>query len=147
MNIKEISEVIYKNNHEKGFWDERLGIPKKMIECGLFSREECEFVWKAIKAQMLMLIVSEISEAMEADRSDETARVPEETKQFIQGLEGDEFKTAFEKRIKNTFNDELADAVIRIFDVTCGGEIDLEWHIAQKVKYNKMRPHKHGKKY
>ena len=25
--------------------------------------------------------------------------------------------------------------------------IDIEWHIMQKIEYNKTRPHKHGKNY
>lgn len=144
MNIKEISKEIYENNKAKGFWEDRLNIPHKMRKSPAFTEEEAIFVEKAIKSQMLMLIVSELSEAMEADR-EEDIPITDFTKKTIEKLDAQEFKAAFETRVKNTFNDELADAVIRIFDVSFGSDIDLEWHIAQKVRYNKMRPHKHGK--
>lgn len=42
---------------------------------------------------------------------------------------------------------ELADACIRIFDMAYGYGYDLEGAIREKVDYNKLRPHKHGKKY
>lgn len=99
-----------------------------------------------------MLIVSECSEAMEADREGREANI----KGFNQMMEGwDEdhfaydngFKIAFKKTIKDSFADELADAVIRIMDLSYSKGIDLEWHIRMKMKYNSMREHMHGKKY
>lgn len=45
------------------------------------------------------------------------------------------------------FEFEMADICIRVFDM-CGWKgIDLESHIAAKMRYNSLRPHKHGKKY
>lgn len=59
-----------------------------------------------------------------------------------------EFKVRFEKDVKNTFEDELADTAIRIFDLAFEMGINLEWHIRQKIRYNAMRPKMHGgKKY
>lgn len=49
--------------------------------------------------------------------------------------------------IKDTFEDEIADAVIRLFDLAKGLGIDLEWHIQQKMEFNKTRERMHGKKY
>lgn len=66
----------------------------------------------------LALIHSEVSEALEADRK---------------GWDGN-------------FAEELADVVIRVFDL-CGSKgINLEYHILKKMEYNKTRPHKHGGK-
>ncbi|MDF2790826.1 MAG: MazG nucleotide pyrophosphohydrolase domain protein [Neobacillus sp.] len=69
----------------------------------------------------LALIHGEVSEAMEADRRNEG---------------------------KERVTEELADVVIRIFDL-CGEEgFDLENSILRKMEYNKTRPYKHGgKKY
>ena len=53
----------------------------------------------------------------------------------------------FQDYIKDSFEDEIADAVIRLFDLTEGFGIDLEKHIRMKLNYNKTRPYKHGKKY
>lgn len=41
---------------------------------------------------------------------------------------------------------ELADAVIRIFDLCGYYGIDLEDAILEKMKYNKIRPYRHGGK-
>ena len=73
---------------------------------------------------MLMLVVSELGEAIEAHRTG------------LAGLEA-----------KDTFEDEIADTVIRIFDMCEGFGIDLERHIELKLEYNRTRPYKHGKKY
>jgi len=94
-----------------------------------------------------MLIVSEVSEAMEADRrahySDWADRLPP----FMDNITDDKFKKVFIEEVKNTFEDELADTVIRILDLAYSRNIDLEWHIKQKMRYNSMREHMHGKKY
>ena len=47
----------------------------------------------------------------------------------------------------DTFEDEIADAVIRLLDLAAGLGIDLEKHISSKVQYNETRPILHGKSY
>lgn len=82
----------------------------------------------------LMLIVSEISEAMEGDRKD---------------LMDDHLPH------RKMFEVELADAVIRIFDLAGREGIDLGGAIVEKLIYNQQRPDhkkenrekKGGKKY
>ena len=49
--------------------------------------------------------------------------------------------------IKDTVEDEIADAVIRLFDIAVHLKMDLEWHIAKKVQYNAGREYKHNKSY
>lgn len=44
------------------------------------------------------------------------------------------------------FPTEIADVVIRIFDLCGGLEIDLEDAIKVKMKYNKTRSYRHGNK-
>jgi NTP pyrophosphatase (non-canonical NTP hydrolase) len=58
-----------------------------------------------------------------------------------------DFNDAFSKLVKDTFEDEIADAVIRLFDMSAGLGIDLESHIMAKLRYNANRPKMHGKKY
>ena len=147
MDLKETAKDIFENNVQKGFWNDRVSIPQKMRESALFSESDVVFVEKAIRAQMLMLIVSELSEAMESDRADDKPPITDQTRKAVENRDGEDFKQAFETRIKNSYNDELADAIIRLLDVSFGSGIDIEWHIAQKIRYNKMRPHMHGKKY
>ena len=92
----------------------------------------------------LMLITSELAEALEADRHKLSADVDT----FQQDLvEGNSFKDSFKANIKDSYEDEIADAMIRLLD-HCGYRgIDIDFHIKEKLKYNETRPHKHGKKY
>ena len=109
----------------KGFWDK--------------SRET---------ASLLMLIVSELSEAMEADRNLKYSKLPN-IERLSALVKNDDplFKTTFEERIKDTFEDELADVVIRVMDLCGGYGIDIESHVRLKMAYNALRPRLHGKSY
>lgn len=119
MKLNELAKEIHQNAKNKGFWDE--------------ERE---------MGTLLMLCVSELAEAMEADRLgfDGYAR--------LYDFENDSEQTNedFEYLIKNSFEDELADTIIRILDI-CGAEgIDIEKHIELKMKYNESRSKMHGGK-
>jgi NTP pyrophosphatase (non-canonical NTP hydrolase) len=109
------------------------------------------------KSELLMLIVSELAEAMEALRKDHYA-----DKTMVNGLYqdivihkyDDEFnimdgpwKQGFETHIKSTFEDEIADVAIRLFDLCGGLGVNLEKHVEMKMMYNSMRGYKHGKKF
>lgn len=129
MDLKLLAQEIHDNSKTKGFWDAEPNI-----------------------AQKLMLIVSELSEAMEADRKDHYA-YPKALETYMDGWDESmsdykrKYQSDFESTVKNSFEDELADAFIRILDLACYKKIDLEWHVKAKMKYNAMRPHMHGKKY
>lgn len=122
MNIKETVEEVHNCAKEKGFWDKEPNIPG-----------------------LLMLCVSELAEAMESDRKDKLANIG--TFEINVKL-GGEFKENFEEYIKDSFEDELADTIIRIFDICGGLNINIEKHIELKMKYNQMRSFMNGgKKY
>ncbi|MDD5059562.1 MAG: hypothetical protein PHY35_00335 [Candidatus Omnitrophica bacterium] len=48
---------------------------------------------------------------------------------------------------KGALAEELADCCIRIFDYCGHKKIDLEKALLKKIKYNKTRPYRHGKKF
>ncbi len=81
---------------EKGFWDAEKAIPIK-----------------------LMLIVTELAEACEADRHGDT----------------------------ENFHEELADTFIRLCDLCGYLELDIQGEIDKKMKVNAKRPKLHGKNY
>ncbi len=120
--INELAKQVHENAKSKGFFDSEKNI-----------------------GEMLCLIHSEVSEALEADRKDR------HTKSSIIGVNGwvsnADFKPSFERNVKDTFEDELADVMIRVMDLAAFKGIDLEAHIKAKMRYNAMREHKHGKKY
>lgn len=112
---------IHAANAQKGFWDEPRPI-----------------------GTLLMLIVSELAEALEADRHKKHADLNQFEEQWDETLDMQE---AFKTHIKDTFEDEIADAYIRILDLAGGLNINLGKHVAYKLAYNKTRGHKHGKSY
>jgi len=108
--------------------------------------------------QTLMLVNSELCEALEADRNDkrdmlrvfnqDLAFAKLTSYDFDKGNENcDWIKNRFETTIKDTFEDEISDAFIRLMDLVGGLGIDIDSHIELKRKYNSLREYKHGKAY
>lgn len=104
----------------------------------------------------LMLIVSELGEACEADRKNKHAnfKIFGDTYELeLSDFAGTfpnrppAYKTAFEAGIKDTFEDEIADTFMRLMDLCGALDIDIENHIKMKAEYNKLRASKHGKEY
>jgi NTP pyrophosphatase (non-canonical NTP hydrolase) len=121
MNLNEMSSEIHAGNAARGFWDNERNI-----------------------GELLMLVVSELSEGLEADRKN---RKSDPGKYELEWLTGFEFKAKFEQTVKDTFEDEIADAMIRLLDMCHPLGIDIDFHIRMKLKYNSMRERLHGKKY
>lgn len=96
----------------------------------------------------LMLIVSELSEALEADREGKwAAKVESGDMHALHNLNDEEYAAWFKTNVKDTVQDELADAIIRLFNVAGDLGLDLDFHVRAKMRYNSTRPFKHGKKY
>lgn len=105
-------------------------------------------------ARDLMLIVSELSEALEADRKGkDTHKLPLPMEKSLLFRIGDSdfdkstWKDYFESYIKDTIQDEIADALLRIMDFCGRYGIDIDTHVAIKSYYNSLRKQKHEKKY
>ena len=103
--------------------------------------------------QMLCLIHSEVWEALEADRKNKHAVYSHNITHNIDLNELNStsdkqyFKQEFEVSIKDTFEDEMADIIIRVLDLCAYKGIDIEKHLALKMAYNSLREYKHGKAY
>ena len=174
MNYNKLAEEAHENAVKHGFWETKV------------SNEHC-----------LMLVITEIAEMVEAHRVSRKASTAAYNEMLNKQI-------GFEKFIKNTMEDEMADIVIGLADLA--GElgvnfdkmlpcryyrayskfsftenafalskglcrdgigiekriqfgleyvtkwaksinVDLDWHIGEKMKYNATRPPKHGKAY
>lgn len=111
------SRTIHAGNKDRGFWDS----PREI-------------------GTLLMLVNSELAEALEADRKGRKANL---SKFYEDG----QTKASFQENIKDTFEDEIADAMIRLLDLCGAMNIDICKHINAKLAYNATRQRKHGKKY
>lgn len=120
--INKLSQEVYQNAKNKGFHEGEKNI-----------------------GEMLALIHSEVSEALEADRKDRYINTS--IKSVVGWINDEDFINSFESNTKDTFEDELADVMIRVMDLAAMKGIDLESHIHAKMRYNSTREHKHGKKY
>lgn len=127
MDLKKIVESAHRGAKDKGFWpsqkDRNIG-------------------------EALMLVNTELSEAMDAhqkgrffDRSNTSLKI------LLNNVNTDSFNQRFKDNVKDTFEDEIADACIRLFDLAGGLNIDLEYHILCKLRYNASRGKLHGKRY
>lgn len=123
-NLNEISKQFHERAKQKGFWDEKREI-----------------------GTLLMLVVSELSEALEADRKGLNARIDIFDFYFKSDFTDKQYSELFKDTIKDTFEDEIADTFIRLFDLVGFLGIDIDKHIELKMKFNATREHKHGKAY
>lgn len=192
INLNKLRDKAYKTACEHGFHNQEL------------SNEH----W-------LCLVISELMEAVEADRNDNWNRIAKveqfkkklEISRICQGLDPEiskerGYEVTYNTYIKGSIDEELADAVIRLLDLAGLRnlnlnrfalvnvvskkktftenlysivkditnykytleelvnyaitqvfvlsdilDIDLLWHIEQKMKYNELREKMHGKKY
>lgn len=131
----------HSNSKNHGFYEDMESILDKMRISG-FTVGEINFVRDAFISQKLMLIVSELGEALEANRKGKM-------ESDIAGVDPNthNFKQNFEEGVKDTFGDELADAQIRLLDLAGWLNIPFEGHVKLKHLYNTMRPYKHNKQY
>ena len=102
MNYYELAKEIHANAVAKGFWDKAMSI-----------------------RHYLMLVICELAEAIEADREGRTASIPENIESFPDKA----FIPSFKSYIKDTLEDELADAVIRLLDIWVEVFPDEEVHV------------------
>ena len=103
MKISQMQEEVHRTAIEHGWWEK----PRPVGE-------------------VLMLMVTELAEAMEAYRSgnSESEKIPG----FSQ------------------MEEELADVVIRLLDFAGGEDLDIEGALIAKMLYNEKRPYRHGGK-
>jgi len=120
------ANIVHTNAKEKGFWDEKRSIEERIV-----------------------LVVSELSESIEADRKNHDAdfpmfysRMEENTRMMNEMISGERpvrspdliptkdsiFISAFETFVKDTRADELADAYIRLLDIGMGFNLEFaDW--------------------
>jgi len=84
--------------------------------------------------ELLMLIVSELGEALEAHRRGRFADKAWMTfvEKWRSEVDDDKWAVGFEEKIKDTFEDEIADVFIRLFDLCGYFGIDLEYKSIDK---------------
>jgi len=99
--LNKLAKEVHENAVKNGFWDDNP------------STKHC-----------LMMVVTELSEAVEADRKGKRCNIKwlEETKQEDDFLN---FEDYFTGCIKDTVEDELADAYTRLLDLAGKEEVDL----------------------
>ena len=99
--------------------------------------------WKNVP-EKLMLTVTELSEAMEAYRHLTPAFINHVANQRIEGAMID-WEDPNQFLILDNFGEELADVIIRMFDLADAMGVDLQSEVCQKMAVNELRPYKHGK--
>lgn len=105
IDLNELRDRAYKTACEHGFHDKE------------FSDEH----WK-------MLIITEIAEAVEADRKDKWAAVTDFNNEVkLMSIDSKAWRNNFETYIKDSVHDEISDVIIRLLDFAGLKGVDLEW--------------------
>lgn len=97
--------------------------------------------------ERLMLVVSELGEAIEAHREGRMADRDSVVWAISTNDRSHAIEEIFAPVIKDTFEDEIADAIMRLLDLCGALKINIADHIFLKLEYNKTRPKLHGKRY
>lgn len=124
MELKNVIEECHDIALSHGWWDRYFDIEEKQISAADDFEEDffddVKLWWITAK---LMLVVTEIAEAVEGLREEDT----------------------------ENFGEELADVIIRTFDIAEGlaGKMgfDLAEEIEKKMEKNKDRPYRHNKRF
>ena len=96
-----------------------MKISELIKECHRIAKEKGWWNTQRNDGELIALMHSELSEALEAMRKHEA---------------------------ESEVAEELADCCIRIFDYCGAKNIDLEKVLLKKMEYNKTRPYRHGGK-
>lgn len=114
MNYNELTKLAHSNAVNHGFWEQKQ------------SNEHC-----------LCLVITEISEAVEADRNGQRANKIGFDTGLANAYQGiirpDWFDKCFHACIKNTLEDEMADIAIRLFDLA--GALGVDFDKMQPCRY------------
>ena len=125
--LNKLAKQVAAWREKQGFQTDWGNIPEKLM-LTITELSEASEAFKEkypLLNSKLMVVVNRLSRAMEAYRHIDLS-----------------WKR---KRPWENFKEELADAIIRILDITGSMEIDIEAEITKKMIKNNMRPFKHGK--
>lgn len=139
--LNALAREIYKNAVNHGFYDAEL----QMTETVDGNLSDSTILQQLFFGQRIALIHSELSEALEADRINRYTKNLKKVESML--APNDVFMEAFRKDIKDSVEDEIADALIRILDLCASRGIDIGSHVRLKMVYNENRPRLHGKEY
>jgi hypothetical protein len=108
-----LAAKIHADNIQRGYWD---------------KPELCKY---------LLLITSEVTEFMEADRKGKSCEGVNMLD--INDYDDDEFMLHYKTFIKGTKEEEGADILIRTLDLLSGLGHNIDGHVAAKLRYNKIK--------
>lgn len=153
MTIEHLQKICHRTAVEHGWWPMKYAFDAAGAEP---SHDEDKVDMSQVNIpEKLMLMVSELGEALEHYRNGVGMKEPVYYNPQNSVAEDNTWLTAGQM-IPSQFDPfttkpdgfavELADCIIRIFDLCGAMDIDIEQALQVKMNYNKTRPFRHGNK-
>lgn len=112
--LNELANIAYEINVKKGYYKSPINIPEK-----------------------LCLIHSEVTEALESDRKERYYPMTKTQKNVLMGWTNEsDFKESYKQTVKGSFEEEMADIIIRTISLCAHLKIDIDYHVNAKIRYN-----------
>lgn len=112
--LNELANQAYEINVKKGYYKSPINIPEK-----------------------LCLIHSEVTEALESDRKERYYPMTKAQKLVLMGWTNEsDFKERYKQTVKGSFEEEMADIIIRTISLCAHLKIDIDYHVNTKIRYN-----------
>jgi NTP pyrophosphatase (non-canonical NTP hydrolase) len=149
--LTQMAREIHADNRIKGFYDKVTYVLDSLKIAAMNDSNKSmyvahSFVFNSFIVQQMALIITEMSEAIEKFRKD-GIDIDLEPHSINNELTYDENNKIFEMKYKDTVQDELADTLIRLLDLVGFLDMDIDGWVEAKLRYNKSRPYKHGKRF
>ena len=145
--LNKIAKTFHLQIREKGFWDNRDQMMDLIASLRTSDPELALYMETCLWDNMLMLVVSEITENQEARRKGRHGVLNFEDKQGIRDLSDEDFKAWYDANVKDTARQEIIGTIYRLLEICGGADIDLDFRMALEYRYNMLRKSKHGKNF
>lgn len=161
--MNDFAKLIHEGNASRGFWENPMSVKKcAALALGeLYEAIEAHRKGRFITSKIYKDFELEIKDSVQDELADAVIRLLDysayykiDVSKALQSDDISELSTDFVEAIfdittlfSRYYKTNTAKLINLIYGLSKHENIDLMWHVQEKLKYNATRPYKHGKKY